>query len=152
MTTDQNDDTGTNNNGEGDNQGNGENPDIRQLRKKADRVDTLEKELAEFKTKDAIRQAGLDLNERQIKALLASHEGETTPELLRKTAEELKFVEPEPETDPDVQAAHEKVQAASRGAQVTNPAGYEAEIAAARTKEEVYAIAQKYNKPMEPLV
>lgn len=75
-----------------------ENADLRQLRKDAKRAKQLENELAELRRERALEKAGLktaagnDLSERQIKALLATHEGEMTAEALRATAADLGFV------------------------------------------------------------
>lgn len=77
-----------------------ETPDIRDLRRKAKRHDELEAEIAEIKRERALEKAGLktpdgrDLTERQIKALLATHDGEMTADALRATALDLGFVTP----------------------------------------------------------
>lgn len=107
-----------------------ENPNIRQLRQKADRADELEAKLAKYEQADKLRSAGLDLSEIQQKALLAAHSGESTPEALLETAKQLGFQTPQaqapapqaqvqqPTITADEQAAHQQVAAAATGAQV----------------------------------
>lgn len=110
-----------------------ENANIRQLRDKANRADTLESENASLKQQLALKNAGLNLNDKQLRALNAAHEGESNPEEWRKTAQELGFVQPPTEggdqqqqtqqtaqqqttLTPAEQLAHAQVQAASSGA------------------------------------
>lgn len=94
--------------------------DIPGLRKQARKASKLEKELAAERAareKDAkelaVRRAGLDLTERQIRALYAAHDGELTPESLRETAIELNFASAAPETRPEEEAADRLRQAAA---------------------------------------
>jgi hypothetical protein len=126
--------------------------EVKRLNKENRRLAALEPENASLKTTIAIRDAGLDLNERQLKALLASHEGESTPDLLRKTAEELGFAEPIPDNDPDDEAAHRQLDAARKGSTTSaNQPSYDDEINAAQSKDEVIAIARKHGRPVEGL-
>jgi hypothetical protein len=125
--------------------------EVKRLNKENRRLAALEPENASLKTTIAIRDAGLELNERQLKALLASHEGESSPDLLRKTAEELGFAEPVPDNDPDDEAAHRQLDAARKGASTVQQPSYDEEIANARDKDEVIAIARKHGRPVEGL-
>ena len=76
-----------------------EGPNIRQLRQKAKKADTLEKELSSLRRENLIFRAGLtDLTDKQIAALAAVHDGDETPDAYRATAEELGYAKPkEPE-------------------------------------------------------
>lgn len=65
--------------------------------------------------KVAVLEAKLDLNERQQKALFASHDGEWTADALRTTAEELGFIQPSKELQDEI-AAHGRVREAAQGA------------------------------------
>ncbi len=123
--------------------------EVKRLSKENRRLAGLETENASLKTTLAIRDAGLTLNDRQLKALLATHDGESTPELLRKTAEELGFAEPIPDNDPADEAAHSQLEAARKGASTVSQPSYEDEIAAAKDKDEVIAIARKHGRPVD---
>lgn len=109
--------------GQGQQQAPRDNPDIRQLRKDAKRAKQLEAELADIRRERALEKAGLkrpdgsDLSERQLKALLATHEGDMTADTLRATAIELGFAAPSEEQqqlDEDL-AAQQRVAAAAAG-------------------------------------
>lgn len=91
-----------------------------QLRDKARSDKAKDEKLAEYERKDTVRAAGLNhLTERQMKALLAAHDGEFTSDALKTTAVELGFAEP----DPDDQAREEEMAAQQRMAQATAGAG-----------------------------
>lgn len=100
-----------------------ENADIKQLRKQARRATQLEAEIAEMRRERALEKAGLqtpdgkDLSERQLKALLATHEGDMTAEALRATAVELGFAAPaaEQQQQADDFAAQQRVTTAAAG-------------------------------------
>jgi hypothetical protein len=69
----------------------------RELEAKAKRGDEAVEELAQAQRELALHKAGLaDLNDKQVKALAAAHEGDFTPEALQATATELGFTKPEP--------------------------------------------------------
>lgn len=59
-------------------------------------------EMAGLQQKLAIHEAGLTLNPKQAKALLAAHEGELDPDGLKQTATDLGFLQPteQPQTVP----------------------------------------------------
>jgi len=120
---------------------------MRQLQKDNKRLAAFEHENAQLRQHEAIRTAGLELNETQIKALTATHEGESTPELLRKTAETLGFAQPLPDVDPSDQKAHEQLASARSGASNIADISYEQEVATARNAEELKAVALKHNRP-----
>lgn len=100
-----------------------DSPVVTALRKKAAKADKLEPENTSLRMENAVLKAGLGgLNERQQKALIASHEGDLTPDALKATAAELGFTveTPEPETPQvpdDEQAAHQRVADTTGGAQ-----------------------------------
>lgn len=91
--------------------------DLKEASKRAQRVDELETRLAAYESEQAVRAANLDgLNERQMKALLATHEGDMTPDAIRQTAVDLGFAQPpEPAVTAEGQAAHERIAAATAG-------------------------------------
>lgn len=76
----------------------------------------------EMERKLALRDAGLSLSEKQIKAFVAAHEGEWSPEAVKATAEALGFSgAPKVEVPAAEVAAHQRMQEASAGA-ITPPA------------------------------
>lgn len=88
---------------------------LKESSKRAKEAEELRTKLSEFERRDAIRAAGLELNDRQVRALLASHDGELTAEDLRATAVDLGFAQDETEVPEEEQAAHERVAAAAKG-------------------------------------
>jgi hypothetical protein len=100
-----------------DDQNEQEHPAERRIREKAEKreADELRAKLAEYERKDAVRHAGLDLNDKQLKALWAAHDGDPTPDALKSTAAALGFAKEEtPAVSAEEIAAHERVaQAAS---------------------------------------
>lgn len=95
---------------------------IRDLRGKAKRVDAAEAETKALRTELAIAKAGLpDLSEARQKALLAAHEGDMTPEALRKTAVDLGFAPAD--TEPETPAVTAPEQAALGAMQEATAAG-----------------------------
>lgn len=68
------------------------------------RASEAEGRAADLERKLALSEAGLSkLSDKQVKALLAAHEGDVTGEALKATATELGFGGPKPETaDPDL--------------------------------------------------
>ena len=97
----------------------------RQMAKELKRLKQVESDHAKLRQDTAIGQIGKELNERQVKALLATHEGDMTTEALRATAAELGFIEaddaePVPPEDLD---AEEQVNKAVAGSSSPNTAG-----------------------------
>lgn len=122
---------------------------LRRIEKEVEELRPLKAQNDLLKLEKELRADGMDLSEKQLKALLASHEGEQTPAELRKTAEELKFVEPKPDTEKADVDAHNAIDAARNGAS-TDGAGrptYEQEVEAAKSMEELQAIAARYGRP-----
>lgn len=113
----------------------------REAEAKAADVPKLQKQIA-------LGEAGLtNLTKEQQAALLKVHEGESTPDAFRKTAELLKFVEPVAEPADLDQAAHQQIANAQTGAgSQSAQLSYEQEMATANTREEVIAIAQKHGR------
>lgn len=116
---------------------------IRDLRTKAKRTDEVEAENGKLRNELAISRLGLDLTPAKEKALLAAHEGELTTEALNKTAVDLGFAEaPEPEppqVSAEEQAAHQRAQAATNGAEgaEAHPETLEQRIARCKTPQEL---------------
>lgn len=102
---------------------------IKDLRAKAKRVEQAEHRAVELERKLALSEAGLSgLNDKQVKALLAAHEGDVTGDALKATATELGFGGPQPETaDPDLTAEVAELTklAGSPPQPDTKPAGYD---------------------------
>lgn len=96
---------------------------IRDLRAKARRTAAAEAERDALRKELAIARTGLDLNEKQTKALLAAHgDGELTKEALLETAVDIKLAEPPAETEtpqvpPEDQQAHQQTREAFNGAE-----------------------------------
>jgi len=68
-----------------------------------DRAKSAEDERDRLRRELAFNKAGLDsLSDKQVKALVATHEGEMTAESLRSTADELGFI-PKPTETPEVE-------------------------------------------------
>jgi len=76
---------------------------IKELRAKAKRADDAETRAAQAERKLALHEAGLSgLNERQVTALLATHEGDLSAEALKATATDLGFAgNAQPVEEPD---------------------------------------------------
>ena len=131
-----------------------DDPDfIKDLRRKAKERDQFESELTATRREVAVLSAGLgDLSERQRKALLATHDGELTPEGLRASAAELGFVKaPEPDVPDAEREAMQRVQQASAAAE---PAGQPPDVRAllnsAQSAEELQRIVEQYDLTSNP--
>lgn len=121
---------------------------LRQLEKDKRAWQTDRDKLDRYELKDQLRGAGMDLSDKQITALLASHDGEKTPDELRKTAEELKFVDPIADTDQQDVDAHKQLDNARNGASQPNQqASFEADVAAATNMDELEAAHRRHGKP-----
>jgi len=71
----------------------------RNWRKLEERAKNAEERAAQLERQVAFTEAGLsDLSDKQVKALVATHEGEMTAEALKATATDLGFVKVETET------------------------------------------------------
>lgn len=121
---------------------------LRQLEKDQKEWNSTKAENEALKFEKSLRDAGLNLSNKQLAATLAAHEGEKTPDAIRKTAEELKFVEPVTETPNEEQHKHEQVQGASSGATQKTELSPEDAYAQANTPEEVMAIARQRGTPI----
>ncbi len=101
-----------------------------------------------YKLEKELRADGMEFSDKQLKALLASHEGESTPSALRATAEELKFVEPKPATDPKDAEGHQAIDNARNGSQAGQAGvpSYAEEVANAQSMEELQKIAEKHGR------
>lgn len=117
---------------------------LKAANKEARRAAELDAKIATYERRDSLRDSGLDsLNDRQRKALEATHEGAWTPEAIRTTAVELGFAEPLPPDVPaaDVAAAN-RMAAASTGANTApdRDAEIDAMIAGAKNESELMAV------------
>lgn len=101
-------------------EGAGESSVMKELRAKAKRAEQAEARVAEMERKFALAEAGLSgLSDKQVKALLSTHEGDISGEALKATAAELGFGAPvaEQETqDPEVAGELETLSGFSGGA------------------------------------
>lgn len=99
------------------------------LQAKADKAAELEAEVAGLKRQMAVRDAGLELNDRQRRALEATHEGDWTPEAIRNTAAELGFAALTTQAVPaDELAAMQRINQAARGGDTVTAIDAEAEF------------------------
>lgn len=102
-------------------------PTARSLRVAADRAAKDRAEFEQTKKELAVYKAGLGtLKPKQVTAVLAAHEGELTPELLKATALELGFIEADEDEGEQRQIEsevreHEKISAAATGAGKASP-------------------------------
>lgn len=93
-----------------------EHPAARRQRESAEKRESeeLKAKLAEYERKDLVRDAGLELNDKQVKALWAAHDGESTPDALKATAASLGFAkDASTEVSAEEIAAHERVASAA---------------------------------------
>lgn len=125
-----------------------DNPNIRQLRKKAEERDQFEDKLSVIQKENAILRSGLTgLTDRQISALSREHEGELTKDAILSTATELGFYKPEPEApkvpDEDRQTM-ERIADAQTGAPNGTTSAVE-EALSARSEADFWAAAAKTN-------
>lgn len=83
----------------------GADPQERNWRKLEDRAKTAEERAAQLERELAFNKAGLtDLSDLQVKALVATHEGEMTADALKAQAKALGFLpEPTPQPQPEPQ-------------------------------------------------
>jgi uncharacterized protein YpuA (DUF1002 family) len=119
---------------------------LRELEKEVKRMKDIEADNTRYKQKDQLRDSGVNLTDKQLKALNAAHEGESNPDEWRKTAEELGFVQPEVKTEqtpPADQQAHQQLQAASSGAVIPGELSSEDAYAQANSPADVLRIARE---------
>ena len=116
---------------------------LKDAQKQAKEADDLRNRIAEMERREAIRGAGLSLNPRQEKALLASHDGEINADSLKATAAELGFIaaaSQEPDTPADEQAAHQRMSLVGGGGAGDGKVDFTAAIANAKSDDEVQAL------------
>lgn len=107
-----------------------------------------------LKQKLALAQAGISLNDTQVKALAAVHSGEWNPEAVKQTATTLGYVQapaPTPVVDDPNLATIDQIAAASAGTDPV-PASRDAELDAALSKatspEEFMALYRASDRPI----
>ena len=114
--------------------------ELRVLRKQAKEAEDLRNRIADMERREAIRGAGLSLNPRQEKALLASHDGEINADSLKATAAELGFIaaaSQEPDTPLEEQAAHQRLSLVGGGGTNDGKVDFATAIANAKSEKEV---------------
>lgn len=125
---------------------------ITQLEQRANEAEAKAAKADQLERQMAIRDAGLELNAKQLRALEATHEGEWTPEAIKASAAELGIgaeVTPPPPTPavpPEEMAAAQRLTNAATGAVQTNTspdddftarsAALKADVAAGRVSAE----------------
>ena len=122
-----------------------DSPAIRELRRKLRDSEKDAKEAQTLRTENALLKANLGgLSEKQRKAILATHDGELTPEALKATATDLGFIQAgdeaeAPQVTAEEQAAHQRAQEAisTAPASEAHPPSLEERIAAAKSPEEL---------------
>ena len=128
-----------------------ETPLVKRLRQQADEASSKAKAL---ETENAVLKAGLtDLSDKQRKALLATHDGEMTPEALRSAAIDLGFVSADQheQVPADEQAAHRaatEAMGAAPPADGTPPSAAD-RLAAAKTVEELDSAIDALNEELK---
>lgn len=96
--------------------------DLKKVRTAARAKGTAEKELATYKQRDLVREAGIEgLTERQISVLAAEAGDNPTPERLRELAVELHWAEP-PQPTEQQQQVETEIAAQTQAATVANGA------------------------------
>lgn len=118
-----------------------ESPAIAALRKEAKQAKKLQEERDALVRENALLKAGLSgLSEKQTKALLATHDGDMTPDAIKATAQELGFTTdapaptaeaPEPTTELE---ALERIGQAAMGAGQHGVPSFIEELEAAKPK------------------
>jgi hypothetical protein len=95
------------------------NEDFKNLRAKARKADTLERENAQMKRELAFTKAGIPMEDPKLGYFLKGYDGDLEPEQIRQAAVEAGFIPaPEQPADPAVDQAREgqaRVMAASSG-------------------------------------
>lgn len=117
---------------------------LKEANKRASEVDKLQAELAGYKRKAVISDAGLKLNDKQMAALFAVHgDAELTKDAILATAVELGYVENKAQENLETQ---DRIANASTGAEAPGAAGevdFAEAIANASSPEEVMDLAQR---------
>ena len=109
---------------------------LKEAEAEAKRLSPLADENTALRQQLALAQAGISLNDTQVKALAAVHSGDWNPEAVKQTASSLGFVQappPAPIVDDPNLSAIDQIAAASAGTDPA-PASRDAEIDAALDK------------------
>lgn len=137
-----------------------ETPNVRQMREhiktledETARLKALETENAQLKQGEAIRSAGIELDEIRRKAFEAAHNGEWTPEAVRDTAVKLGWAAPPPPpVPPEEVAGFQRMDAAYTGGTTTPPdpeAALDAKLAQANSEQEFLELYRNSGRPIE---
>lgn len=138
-----------------------ESANVRQMRERIKALEAeaaakteLEAKIAGYERNDALRAAGLELDEKRRKALEAVHDGDWTAEKLRETAVTLGFAQPpQPDTPPAEVQAHQQMQAAASGGNVGIPdrdAELDAKLVQARSADEFMELYRQSGRLIAP--
>ena len=87
-----------------------DNAVIKQLRQRAERADEAESRASRLERENVVLKAGLNLSDKQFKALAAAHEGDWDADAVKATASELGFGK-QPESAPEPLVSPEEAQA-----------------------------------------
>lgn len=133
-----------------------EGPVLRKLRKQIketnEAAEKLAAENATLKRETAFRDAGINPKDPKARYFVKGYEGDLTAEAIKAEAEEAGIIGPEPSTIPEAEIASQEraaeiVMGADTPAHIDRQAEYEAEMAQAVTKQEIYAVMDKYGSP-----
>lgn len=125
----------------------GQNADIKNLRRAAKERDDLQKQLADRDRELAFAKAKLDLDDPKLRYFIKGYEGELTPDAIRTQAQADGFLPAPPPPDQSEMNAHQRVQHASSGAGDAPPPDLNDQIRQAQSQEEVMELVMKNNLP-----
>lgn len=123
----------------------------KQLKASEAKARKLAEELAAFQRTSAFRDAGVDPNDPKARYFVKGYDGELTVEAIKAEAEAAGLLEQESTIPASEQRAAEQAAEITAGADapqyLDKQAEYEAEMAKAVTKEEIFAVMDKYGSP-----
>lgn len=124
----------------------------RQVSEAQAKVKKLEAENASYKRETAFREAGINPKDPKARYFVKGYEGELSAEAIKAEAEEAGIIGSEPSDIPDSETkAQETAQEITAGADAPAYADqqveYESEMAKAVTREEIFAVMDKYGSP-----
>lgn len=113
------------------------------------RLNDLEAQLKSYERRDALREAGLNLNDTQRKLLERGYEGEWTPDGVRQFAIEAGWAQPaEPDVpEQEVQAIQRMASAAVGAGEAAPNEDFFAKLEGAQTEQEAMAIIEAQGLP-----
>lgn len=131
-----------------------EPPAIRQMREQIKKQDALLKEMGEkvdrgaaAERKLAFAEAGLPLNDPKLTYFIKGYDGEMTPEAITAEAAKAGLIQQPATGDDDLTVFQRHREASTQQGPPPNwAAQYETELQAARSQDEIIAVAAKYNR------